>query len=177
MFERPTNGTIEWVRAPGAGTLYELRSNDHAIATLRRETRLGALATATAGARQWILRRTGLFRSKAMIRCWNAPRWEAVFEPGWGGPGQITLADGRVLSWGRMQFWEPEWALRDERQRLLLRIAPSMTATRGALRVTREGAKREDAAMLAVFAWYLVTLEFGESVYEEEAQVLANAAP
>lgn len=112
-----------------------------------------------------------------MIRPWNAPRWEAVLEPGWGGPGQITLADGRTLSWGRMQFWEPEWALRGEERRLILRLSPSMAGARAALRITRDAAAREDTAMLAVFCWYLVTLEFGESVYEVEAQVLAHAAP
>ena len=157
MFDGLANQVIEWKRSDHGDRLYELRAGSRVLATLRRESWLGALATGTVGACRWTLRRAGLFPGKVVMRAMHRDVEDAVCRSGWTGAGDIELGNGRSFAWRRRGFMSPEWAFMDESRRPLMIFRPGLGA-KAAVEITSAGARTEEAPMLAVLGGYLMVL-------------------
>jgi hypothetical protein len=158
MFERLANTTIEWKRSESGERTYELKAGRDVLATLRRESWLGTIATATAGAYAWTFRRAGMFRGRVIVRSLRSELGDATFQPGWTGAGDVIFESGRTFSWRRPGMLSPEWAFTDEVKRRLMLFTPGLTGSRADVHLSPLGARAPEAPLLAALGWYLVML-------------------
>lgn len=157
MFHDLANQTVEWKRSEMGDRTYELRAGRRVLATLRRESWLGALATGSVGAWRWTLRRAGLFPGKVVMRAMHGDAGDAVCRSGWTGSGDVDLGNGRSFAWKRRGFLSPEWAFTDEAKRPLMIFKPGLDA-KAKVEITPHGARTEEAPMLAVLGGYLMVV-------------------
>jgi hypothetical protein len=175
MFDTLANTTIEWKRSESGERTYELKAGAEMLATLRRESWLGTIATAIAGDSAWTFRRTGMFRGRVVIRSRRSDLGDARFQPGWTGAGEVAFENGRTFSWRRMGVLSPEWAFTDDVKRLLLRFTPGLTGSRASVQVSPLGAITPESPLLAALGWYLVMLMSNDPDWDAVPE-LATAA-
>jgi hypothetical protein len=139
--------------------VFELRDADRVYATLERRSVFGSLAHVATEAGRFTFKRIGFLRSRATIRREGTEDNYAVLEPRWTGEGRVTLADGRELHWERDGFWRPTWRIDDANGATLFWMrSAGFTGNRGLVTLAPGFARTRDAALLIVFAWYLVQL-------------------
>lgn len=99
-----------------------LSSSDIPIATLFYEKVFGRKAVATAGNRQWTIRRSGFWNQTIEIKAEQSPYYRTQTRFGWWRRYSVRAEDGRTYLFKRVNWWKSVWAWYDDREFLVLEI-------------------------------------------------------
>jgi hypothetical protein len=149
-----------WVQFQAAKRQYELRVGDAVAATLRWENAWGSLATGETAEGQWTLKRAGFLRPRVTVRVAGSDPDVAVLLLGWGGSGDVRLADGRQFLWAPTSFWHSEWAFTTSGGEPLLVFKPKFALMRSEteIEIKAQALSLPELSLLAILGWYLMVL-------------------
>ena len=150
-----------WTQPKSIQRHFELKSGTDVYATLTWQKAFGSLALGRFAGEEITLKRGGFIRPYVSVR--SAPKGQdvALLRMGFGGNGELQLADGRKYTLQKLSFWKAQWGLTAWNGMLLFRIHEK----RGILKHTAEvkldsllGGPSPNLTKLLVISWYAVML-------------------
>jgi len=98
----------------------QLKYGEEVVGTLYRPSAWSMRFEATTPQGQWTFRRCGLLRTE--IADSATKQQIATFNPGWGGRGTLTFADGQTFLLTCKGVWRPVWTVSSENGEPLLSL-------------------------------------------------------
>jgi hypothetical protein len=156
VIQRP----LRWAQPSAFQRAFELQAGDDVVGTLRWQKAFGSLALAETADGAWTFKRSGFLRPKVTVRIPGSETEAAVFKPGWGGEGTLTLSDGRCYLWQHTSFWRSQWAFAIEAGEPLVHFNPDFAFFKHAAELVVEprAVLTPDLSLLTLLGWYLMVL-------------------
>ena len=153
-------GEFLWVQLHAMERVFELRSAEEVVATLRWNSTFGSLADAVAADGHWTFKRTGFFRPQITIRACKSDSNLAVFTPNWNAEGALEFSTGKSFRWTGTGFWRSQWAFSKANGERLIDFEPhaSFVKKSAVVKVTPEGFQFAELSLLILIGWYLMLL-------------------
>lgn len=154
---------LHWIQPRFGAKLFELRTAEGLVGTLRWERALGTLATADLDGRRWTFKRVGFWNPRVTVRDAGSPEDAAVFQPTLWGGGTLVFPSGRRFEWRPINFWATRWAFFDERSVSLFTLREGaddaqladLFKTQAIVEVAPAGRECGELPPLVLLGWYL----------------------
>ena len=146
------------------------------LASLHFTKKLGTLAEAEIDEERYTFKRVGFLRPKITIRKYQFEDDLATFQL-IGGGGGLEFVDGKRFSLERLSFWKNRWGFTNEQGDLLLTtcLRPTLVGHKGEVAIEDRGGSEPRLLLLAVLAWYVLTLMADEGEVAAASTVAVGA--
>jgi hypothetical protein len=156
-----TSDTLTWVQPHARERLFELRSGEGVVGSLRWVNRFGSLADAVAASGHWTFKRIGFFRPQITVREQGSEANLATFTPQWAGDGILQFSTDQCFRWTGKGFWRSRWSFTNVAGEPLVYFEPCDTLLKksAAVKVAAEGLRVAELSLLILMGWYLMLLK------------------
>ena len=101
---------------------FELKQDDHTVATLRRPSMWSPNFLVETINENWVIRRSGFWGNKADVFDAASQRLIASFRSAWGGKGTLRFADGQTFFVVTRGCWHPVWTVTTDTGQAVLQL-------------------------------------------------------
>jgi hypothetical protein len=115
------NGTLTWSKL-SCKPNYELRLNNQAIGTLKRQSIWSSSCYAETPDGNWTFRRSGFWGTGSEIVDSGSGQTIATYKAAWGGKGTLTFADGQTFFVHCKGLFHPVWSILGEGDQPVLQL-------------------------------------------------------
>lgn len=143
-------GPWRWTRRGRFSRDLDLRAGDRILASYRAHGFGGREAIASTAGQVWHVRTQGWVGRTVEVRAEGATSPTVRARLGWFGYAQVTLADGRELSWRPRGFWGRHWEFTNSGGMTLVSLDCGMGSLRHGIGVTIAHGTAADPATAAL---------------------------
>lgn len=154
---------LQWKQPSHWRREFELKLEEDIVAHIKFCGLCGTSAVARFGGSEWLLKREGLLRQTVMLYRDHSDVPFATFQPRWSGNGLLKTNTGELWYWRCSSFLQCEWKFEDSNGRDVLKLRARGFLNRSADIVSDPVLPREQALLLAVVGWYLMTLNANDA--------------
>lgn len=167
----------EWHQEKSSKAEYELLAGDHLLATLKRKSIWGSLATGTTADGEWTFKRVGFWHPRVTVRVAGSDEDLAVFEPRWTGNGTLTFADQTQYHWKSANFWWTKWEWLDAREQSLFHfeMTKNFLKQEAKVEVLSGAIPQAHRSILPLLGWYLILLSMSDLAGSTAATTAATS--
>jgi len=155
---------LKWVQ-PSSGRYYELAGSGGVYATLRWEGIFGSLATGRTRGDSYTFKRGGFLLPYVTVR--KAPYDQDIgrMRMGFGGGGDLEMADGRRFAFTKTGFWSPEWSFHSENGNKICtyKMASTFLKRQADVLLELDPKRAPNIEMLLILGWYVIILQADEA--------------
>ena len=164
-----------WAPARTAKRTYELRVDDHILATLSQPSAWRQNRVAVSADGRWSFARVGFFRQRLVIAdADTGAEVASMSSQDWKRQGTLTMPDGRRYEWRNGSFWGSKWAWLDESGQPVMHFKQfGSFRLQCAVVIEPQAASDPRLTFLAALGWYLMLLAHQDSVVAATAATTA----
>lgn len=159
----------EWVQPKTFENRFELRSEGASVAFLEFRSAWGTLASAEMADGSFTFKRLGFLRPRVTVRAPGSDENLGLYEPRFGGGGDLRLRDGRSFSFRPTSFWQTRWAFADSAGMSILEFRSGVEdgglsdLLKTQFTVEFSAPRAGPVAILATLGMYLIVLQQRDS--------------
>ena len=164
-FRRIESTTVEWLQPKASERVFELRTDEALVGSLRFRSNLGTLADAQTAQGAWTCKRIGFLNPRITIRVEGSDADLAIFKPDLWGHGIVTFKDGASYTWKPGSFWQTKWLFADSAGQELLEFKQGtedhkwhdIFKTQATVTISSVAPRGEELSVLLCLGMYLLT--------------------
>jgi hypothetical protein len=109
-----TDRNLIWVQVGSSKREFELRGELGVLGNLKFHRLFGPRASAVTADGEWLLKKSGFFRPRVVVRDIKSGKDIAKFSLHWTGSGILEFNTGFTLVWVSHKYFRSQWAFKDQ---------------------------------------------------------------
>jgi len=154
-----SGGSLQWKQPHVTESVFELKSDEELLATLKFSNTFGSLATGESADGRWTFKRVGFINTHVSVRSEGSEEDIAVYRNNtWSQGGTLEMPDGRRFK-ANSNFWHSQFEFTGESDEPLIRYTNiGGFKLHAQMELLRPAIELKELSWIVILGWYLTVM-------------------